>query len=78
MKKYIISQRANKIWEILSSVYIEKADNIRFKLEIEESELFAALGWLAHDRKIFIATIGDVTYLSNKQHPDNNLHFIRL
>ena len=51
MKRYIIAQRANKIWDILSSVYVEKAENIRFKLGIEEFELFAALGWLARDKK---------------------------
>lgn len=78
MKRYIISQRANKIWDILSSVYVEKAENIRFKLGIEEFELFAALGWLARDKKIFFLNIGDEIYLSNKEHLDNNLHFIRL
>ena len=78
MKKYVIAQRANKIWDILSSVYVEKADNIRTKLGIEEFELFAALGWLAHDKKIFILNLGDDIYLSNKQHLDNNLCFIKL
>ena len=78
MKRYIIAQRANKIWEILSSVYVEKAENIRYKLNIEEFELFAALGWLARDNKIFIFNVEDEIYLSNKEHPNDNLNFIRL
>ncbi|MBR4962626.1 MAG: winged helix-turn-helix domain-containing protein [Muribaculaceae bacterium] len=77
MKKYIIAQRANKIWEILSSVYLEKVDSIKLKLGIEEYELFAALGWLAHEKKIYIFNLGDELYLSNKQHFENNLHFIK-
>lgn len=77
MKKYIIAQRANKIWEILSSVYLEKAESIKLKLGIEEYELFAALGWLAHEKKIYIFNLGDELYLSNKQHLENNLHFIK-
>ena len=78
MKRYIIEQRANKIWDILSSVYVEKVENIRFKLDIEEFELFAALGWLARDKEIFFLNIGDEIYLSNKERLDNNLHFIKL
>lgn len=78
MKSYIISQRANRIWDILSSVYIEKADNIRFRLGIEEYELFAAIGWLAHEKRIFITRHKDEVYISNKENPGNNLHFIRL
>ena len=77
MKKYIIAQRANKIWEILSSVYLEKAESIKLKLGIEEYELCAALGWLAHEKKIYIFNLGDELYLSNKQHLENNLHFIK-
>ena len=78
MKRYLIEQRANKIWDILSSVYVEKVENIRFKLGIEEFELFAALGWLARDKEIFCLNIGDEIYLSNKERLDNNLHFIKL
>ncbi|MBR5323700.1 MAG: winged helix-turn-helix domain-containing protein [Muribaculaceae bacterium] len=78
MKRYIIEQRANKIWDILSSVYVEKVENIRFKLGIEEFELFAALGWLARDKEIFCLNIRDEIYLSNKERLDNNLHFIKL
>ena len=78
MKRYIIEQRANKIWDILSSVYVEKVENIRFKLGIEEFELFAALGWLALDKEIFCLNIRDEIYLSNKERLDNNLHFIKL
>ena len=78
MKRYLIEQRANKIWDILSSVYVEKVENIRFKLGMEAFELFAALGWLARDKEIFCLNIGDEIYLSNKERLDNNLHFIKL
>ena len=71
MKNYVISQRAKKIWEILSCVYIEKADNIKSKLDIEESELFIALGWLSRDKKIFLMNFDNEIYLSNKEHLDN-------
>ena len=53
------------------------ADSIKLKLGIEEYELFAALGWLAHEKKIYIFNLGDELYLSNKQHFENNLHFIK-
>lgn len=77
MKSYVISQRAMKIWDMLSCVYIEKADNIKSKLGIEDVELFVALGWLAHDKKIFVMNFEDVIYLSNKQHLDKCMFSLR-
>ncbi|MBO5720605.1 MAG: winged helix-turn-helix domain-containing protein [Bacteroidales bacterium] len=78
MKSYIISQHAGKIWDILSSVYVEKANNIKHSLNIEEFEFYMAIGWLAHDKNIFISNIKNELYLSNKRHLENHLHFIWL
>ena len=77
MRRYVISQNASRIWNLLNDVYVEKADIIKFRLEINESDLYTALGWLARDKNIFITKIDDDLYISNKQQIDKCLYFIR-
>lgn len=67
MINYIIPEHAYKIWEILSESYIEKATNIKQRLGLKDYELFAAIGWLAHDRNIYFINYNDELYLSNKE-----------
>lgn len=77
MRRYVISQNANKIWNLLNEVYVEKAEIIKFKLDINESDLYTALGWLARDKNIFITKFDEDIYISNKQRIDKCLFYIR-
>ena len=77
MRRYFISQNASKIWELLNEVYVMRADNIRYRLEINESDLYTALGWLARDKNIFIMNLNNDLYISNKQHIENYIQFTR-
>lgn len=77
MEGYIISQYAGRIWCLLCSGYIEKADSIKFKLGIDEFKLFVALGWLSRDKNIYIININGELYLSNKSNSESfNCHIL--
>lgn len=68
MKSLAISRLALSVWNMLTETHEVSASQIERDLNINEDELFTAIGWLAHDKKIFLSKLeNDEWYISNKQ-----------
>lgn len=67
MKPFVISRLASDVWNMLIETHGISASQIERILNISESELFTVLGWLAHDKNIFMSQHEDDWYISNKQ-----------
>lgn len=56
MNKDVIGLNAGKVWEALSAVDAMGVKQLKKITKLKDKELFAALGWLAREDKIAIAT----------------------
>lgn len=56
MNKDIIGLNAGKVWEALSVADALGVKQLKKVTKLKDKELFAALGWLAREDKIAIAT----------------------
>lgn len=51
---YDVGKNAGLIWKFLSKVGDSDIDNLLLKLNIDEKDLYLAIGWLARENKIKI------------------------
>ena len=56
MNKDVIGLNAGKVWEALSAADALGVKQLKKVTKLKDKELFAALGWLAREDKIAIAT----------------------
>ena len=56
MNKDVIGLNAGKVWEALSAADAMGVKQLKKVTKLKDKELFAALGWLAREDKIAIAT----------------------
>lgn len=56
MNKDVIGLNAGKVWEALSTADAMGVKQLKKVTKLKDKELFAALGWLAREDKIAIAT----------------------
>ena len=56
MNKDVIGLNAGQVWEALSTADAMGVKQLKKVTKLKDKELFAALGWLAREDKIAIAT----------------------
>ena len=56
MNKDVIGLNAGNVWEALSTADAMGVKQLKKVTKLKDKELFAALGWLAREDKIAIAT----------------------
>ena len=56
MNKDVIGLNAGKVWEALNAADAMGVKQLKKVTKLKDKELFAALGWLAREDKIAIAT----------------------
>lgn len=56
MNKEVIGLNAGKVWEALNAADAMGVKQLKKVTKLKDKELFAALGWLAREDKIAIAT----------------------
>ncbi len=67
MKALIIAQNAQRIWCLLESTYTITANRMKRTLGLDDIAFFAAIGWLAREKKIYCNEDNGVLYISNKR-----------
>lgn len=61
-----IGENAGRIWEVLDQTTEITFAQLKNRLNMEENALYAAIGWLAREGKIFCCQKHGDLYLSNK------------
>ena len=51
MKALIIAQNAGRIWCLLEGTYTITVDRMKRTLGLDDAAFFAAIGWLAREKK---------------------------
>ena len=67
MKALIIAQNAGRIWCLLEGTYTITVDRMKRTLGLDDAAFFAAIGWLAREKKIYCSEDNGEWYISNKQ-----------
>ena len=53
MKALTIAENAGRIWRVLEETYTITSTQMMKRLELDDVAMFAAIGWLAREKKIF-------------------------
>lgn len=67
MKALTIAQNAGRIWCLLEVTYTITIDQMKRKLELDDIAVFAAIGWLAREKKIYCSEEKGDWYISSKR-----------
>lgn len=62
---FTIGENAGLIWRILDEQHEMSLEQLQTRSELSEAALWAAIGWLAREGKIYCRTQGDVLLFSN-------------
>ena len=53
MKALTIAENAGRIWRVLEETYTITSTQMMKRLELDDVAMFASIGWLAREKKIF-------------------------
>ena len=67
MKALTIAENAGRIWRVLEEKYTITSTQMMKRLELDDVAMFAAIGWLAREKKIFCCENRGECYISNKR-----------
>lgn len=67
MKALIIAQNAGRVWCLLEGTYTITVTRMKRTLGLDDIAIFAAIGWLAREKKIYCSENNGDYYISNKQ-----------
>ncbi|MCP9612227.1 winged helix-turn-helix domain-containing protein [Coprobacter tertius] len=67
MKALIIAENAGRIWRVLEETYTITSTQMMRRLNLDDAAVFAAIGWLAREKKIYCCENRGDWYISNKQ-----------
>lgn len=65
-----IGENAGRVWSVLDQCVEITISRLKSELDIQDPALFAAIGWLAREGKIFCCDRDGELYLSNKMNPE--------
>lgn len=62
---FTIGENAGLIWRILDEQHEMSLTQLQTRSELSDAALWAAIGWLAREGKIYCRTAGDMLLFSN-------------
>ena len=67
MKALTIAENAERIWRVLEETYTITSTQMMKRLELDDVAMFAGIGWLAREKKIFCCENRGECYISDKR-----------